>query len=93
MAVGNGKKRVTFTLEAPGAEEVFLCGSFNGWEPGKTPMKGDGKGTFKAIVMLPPGTYQYRMVVDGQWVNDPDAPQVPNEHGTANCIRVVPSPA
>lgn len=89
MAVGNGKKRITFSLEAPGADEVFLCGTFNGWDPTKTPMKGDGKGLWKAIVMLHPGSYEYRMVVDGAWVSDPKAPSIPNEHGSTNSVREI----
>lgn len=94
MAAGNGKRRVTFTLEAPGASEVYLCGSFNDWTPAKTPMKPAGNGTWKAMVMLPPGTYEYRMVVDGKWVDDPAAEaHVPNEFGSMNCVRRVVSAA
>jgi 1,4-alpha-glucan branching enzyme len=86
MAV-NGKKRVTFTLAAPEAESVELLGTFNDW--GALPMKADGKGGWKAIVMLAPGTYEYRLKVDGAWMSDPTAPYVPNEHGTTNSVREV----
>lgn len=89
MAVGNGKKRVTFTVEVPQASEVYLCGSFNGWEPGRTPMKSDGKGAWKAIVMLEPGTYEYRVVADGAWLSDPRAPAVANQFGSTNSVREV----
>ena len=53
-------------------------------------MKGDGKGGFKAIVMLVPGTYEYRAVVDGRWVSDPAAPAVANGFGSTNSVRVIP---
>jgi 5'-AMP-activated protein kinase regulatory beta subunit len=87
MATGNGKKRVTFALTAPQAQEVYVCGSFNDWDLTKTPLKADGKGGWKALVMLPPGTYEYRLLVDGQWTDDPQADQyVPNPFGTSNCI-------
>jgi 1,4-alpha-glucan branching enzyme len=89
MAAGNGKKRVTFTVEVPQAEQVYLCGSFNNWAPGKTPMKSDGKGGWKAIVMLAPGVYEYRVVADGAWLSDPQAPAVPNSFGTTNSVREV----
>ena len=86
----NGKKRVTFTVAAPDATEVFLCGTFNDWDLVKTPMKADGKGAFKALVMLEPGQYEYRLRVDGAWANDPKAEAyVPNAFGTENCVRLV----
>jgi 1,4-alpha-glucan branching enzyme len=86
---GAGKKRVTFAIEAPGAKEVFVCGSFNDWD-GRTPMKNDGNGAWKAIVMLAPGTYEYRIKVDGHWVDDPAAQaHVPNPFGSRNCVRTV----
>lgn len=90
MAGTNGKKRVTFSLTAPEASEVYLCGTFNGWDVTKHPMKKDAKGNWKAMVMLVPGTYEYKLRVDGEWVNDPTAEQlVPNEFGTTNCVREV----
>jgi 1,4-alpha-glucan branching enzyme len=89
----SGKRRVTFTIEAPGAREVYLCGTFNDWAPEKTPMKPAGNGAWKAQVMLVPGTYEYRLRVDGDWADDPAAERrVPNAFGTANCVReVVPA--
>lgn len=86
MAV-TGKKRVTFTMTAPEAREVEVLGTFNGWDA--LPMKGDGKGGWKAVVMLPPGIYEYRLKVDGAWMSDPGAPAVPNEFGETNSIREV----
>jgi 1,4-alpha-glucan branching enzyme len=92
MAATNGKKRVTFSVAAPDAKEVFLCGAFNNWELDKTPMKPDGKGEWKALVMLAPGEYEYRLRVDGAWSNDPTADAfVPNTFGTENCVRLVKS--
>jgi 1,4-alpha-glucan branching enzyme len=84
-----GKKRVIFAVEAPGAKEVFLCGNFNGWDGG-TPMKAEGNGSWKATVMLSPGTYEYRIKVDGHWVDDPAAQShVSNPFGSRNCVRTV----
>jgi len=87
---GNGKKRVIFAVDAPAANEVYLCGTFNQWDPQKTPMKPDGQGGWKAQLMLPPGTYEYRVRVDGEWKDDPAADAlVPNPFGTHNCVREV----
>lgn len=84
-----GRKRVTFTVEAPGAKEVFLCGTFNEWNGG-TQMKLDGDGTWKATLLLAPGTYEYRIKADDHWMDDPAAEShVPNPYGSRNCVRTV----
>jgi hypothetical protein len=48
----------------------------------------DGK--WAKELALPPGRYEYRFVVDGQWVDDPAATElIPNSFGTANAVLVV----
>jgi hypothetical protein len=42
------------------------------------------------ILHLPPGTYHYRYVVDGEWREDPDNPQAePGPVGGRNSVLVV----
>jgi 1,4-alpha-glucan branching enzyme len=90
MADKNTKKRVTFKLNNPEACEVFLAGSFNNWDPSTRPLKKDAKGVWKTIMLLPKGTYEYRLVIDGQWVDDPDSPEKRlNEFGSYNSILTV----
>jgi 1,4-alpha-glucan branching enzyme len=90
MADKNTKKRVTFKLNNPEAREVFLAGSFNNWDPSARPLKKDAKGVWKTIIMLPRGTYEYRLVIDGQWVDDPESVEKRlNEFGSLNSIIVV----
>ncbi len=49
---------------------------------------GDGK-WIKRLV-LPPGRYEYRFVVDGQWLDDPAAKEtVPNPLRGVNAVLVV----
>ncbi|MBI3858582.1 MAG: hypothetical protein HY293_23090, partial [Planctomycetes bacterium] len=39
---------------------------------------------------LPPGEYEYRLIVDGVWRDHPGAAKrVPNPFGTENCVLVV----
>jgi hypothetical protein len=40
-------------------------------------------------MLLPPGTYEYRYVVDGEWQNDTEMEQIPNEFGEKNCLLTV----
>ncbi|OGG55495.1 MAG: hypothetical protein A3F84_18790 [Candidatus Handelsmanbacteria bacterium RIFCSPLOWO2_12_FULL_64_10] len=84
------KKRVYFKLKAPKAEEVTLCGTFNNWETHSQRLRRDKKGVWGTSLVLEPGTYEYRFLVDGEWQNDPDAEMVaPNPYGTQNCVRMV----
>lgn len=79
--------QVAFDLHEPQAKEVSLCGEFNGWSPGATPMKPQGNGVWRTTLLLPPGRYQYKFVVDGQWWPDVKAKEnVLNEHGTLNSV-------
>jgi 1,4-alpha-glucan branching enzyme len=84
------KKKVSFSLLAPQAGNVFIAGDFNDWDTISHPMKKDKKGVWKLSVNLIPGTYQYRFFVDGQWQSDPTcAGCVENPFGTLNCTRKV----
>ncbi len=84
------EKGVLFTLSAPGARCVQLAGDFNGWkaEGGEMEPKGDH---WQKTVLLPPGRYSYRYVVDGCWQADPLNPDSEvSPFGELNSIVVVP---
>jgi hypothetical protein len=47
-------------------------------------------GIWKKTVSLPQGEHQYRLLVDGQWRDDPECPRRrPNQFGGENCVCVV----
>lgn len=75
------RRRIIVSLEAPKAKGVTLMGDFNRWNPKTHPMKRDKDGLWKKIVMLPPGKYEYKFLVDGQWWHDPN-----NDHLKTNCF-------
>ncbi len=81
------KKRVNFALHAPEAEQVFVAGTFNDWNPSARPLKCDKKGNWRTWMALPPGEYQYLFVVDDQWLEDPgcDGRSV-NPYGAHNSV-------
>jgi chromosome partitioning protein len=63
---------VAFVTLYPRAQSVQIAGDFNGWQPAKTPMVKIGEsGVWQTSAKLPPGKYRYRLVVDGQWQQDP----------------------
>ena len=83
-------KNIEFKLSAARATSVGVAGTFNGWDSGKTPLRKDGSGMWKATVLLPPGRHEYRFVVDGQWISDPDAREcVGNSFGSTNSVLVI----
>ena len=63
---------MAFVTLYPRAQSVQIAGDFNGWQPSKLPMEKVGEsGVWQASAKLPPGRYRYRLVVDGQWQQDP----------------------
>jgi 1,4-alpha-glucan branching enzyme len=84
-------REVDFILERNGAGQVYVCGDFNGWRPASLRMIGNAEaGLWEKRLALPPGRYEYKFVVDGQWMHDPDAREnVPNIHGSLNSVVAV----
>jgi len=75
------RHRVTFSFESSDAEEVILMGDFNSWNPKKHPMQKDRNGMWIKTVITPPGRYEYKFLVDGQWKEDPQ-----NDQACLNCF-------
>jgi 1,4-alpha-glucan branching enzyme len=86
MAKTKSKKEVEFKYHAPSARSVKLAGDFNNWDSQSLSAKKDKKGIWRVKLVLTPGSYQYKFLVDGQWQNDPScASCVPNSFGSLNC--------
>jgi len=84
------KRRVTFTVAGIEADSVCLMGDFNMWNEKKHPMKSKGNGAWEKIVMLPPGRYEYKFLIDGSWYNDPgNRLCCDNDFGTQNNVIIV----
>lgn len=63
---------VIFSTLYPRAATVQIAGDFNNWQPETCPMeKVSENGKWIAKMHLTPGKYKYRLVVDGQWQQDP----------------------
>lgn len=84
------RRRITFSMEDEQAHEIAVSGDFNEWNRNSHPMKRNGNNSWKKIMMLPPGKYEYKFLVDGEWRIDPDNPhQRPNCFGTLNNVLQV----
>jgi 1,4-alpha-glucan branching enzyme len=76
---------IQISFEAPAAHEVFVAGDFNGWNLRSTPLRKDAQGIWRAQIQVSPGPHEYRLIVDGQWQNDPHAAaSVANPFGSSN---------
>ena len=81
---------VRFEFTHPTATTVCVAGTFNAWHAEAKPMRCMGDGRWLKETVLPPGTYEYCLVVDGEWMPDPQAREtVPNPFGGRNSLLKV----
>jgi hypothetical protein len=74
----------------PGARKVCIAGNFNNWNCEADELVRLGGDKWVKDLTLPPGVYEYRLVADGTWMQDPNASRsVPNPFGELNSILVV----
>jgi len=84
---------VDFVFECEGAEHVYVCGDFNGWQPTSLRMIGDAEaGLWETRLSLPCGRFEYKFIVDGKWMPDPHAREnVPNGYASLNSVVEIAS--
>ncbi|NQU39699.1 MAG: hypothetical protein HQ523_07080 [Lentisphaerae bacterium] len=80
------RRRVAFSIRAAEESSVSVAGTFNGWAPARHVLKRKGD-VYTLNILLEPGQYQYKFVVNDVWCVDPECPDwVPNEHGSLNSV-------
>jgi chromosome partitioning protein len=79
---------VFFCMSAPTARKVYVAGEFNNWKlDAGASLERDEQGVWRRNLALPPGRYQYKYYVDGQWVVDPENPlRIVTENGIVNSL-------
>ena len=82
------KVKKQFIFHAPEATNVKIVGNFNNWIPADASiMERQEDGTWTKNFFLAPGSYQYRFVVDGTWVEDnSNSKSVENSYGGKNSV-------
>jgi chromosome partitioning protein len=93
-ATAAGDREVVVRYRDPAASDVRIAGDFNGWVPDKNVrslVQAEGvERVWTKILHLPPGTYHYRYVVDGEWREDPENPEAaPGPVGGRNSVLIV----
>jgi hypothetical protein len=71
MAYGLDRRRISQEETRLDRTESFptfyrQLGDFNKWNKDVAPMKKDEKGIWNKVVMLMPGTHEYKFLVDGE---------------------------
>ncbi|KAL4859538.1 SNF1-related protein kinase regulatory subunit beta-2 [Chlorella vulgaris] len=77
----------TVIVWAHGGNHVELEGSFDSWTQRYT-MQRSGK-DFTLVKLVPPGVYQYKFIVDGQWRHDPNLTSMYDDQGNINNVMEV----
>ena len=85
------KLKYLFTFD-PGNknyDEVQITGEINGWNPKESHLQLTENG-WEIPLELYPGKYQYQLVLDGEWVLDPDNPEIEENNlgGTNSVLKV-----
>lgn len=83
---GRRKGTIRFSIEpTDDVARVSLAGDFNGWRPQAMQRQKDG--TFVRVVPVAPGPHEYKYIVEGEWVTDPDVNVwAANCYGTVNSV-------
>ena len=80
-------RSVPFFAMLPHANDVRITGDFTGWTKAGIPLWNDGDGSWRTMLSLNAGLYEYRMVIDGDWADHDEARvRVDNPFGGENCI-------
>jgi 1,4-alpha-glucan branching enzyme len=69
----NNRKPVVFICRPTDANDVYLVGDFNDWDPWANRMKRQVDGAWRLEVLLNHGHHQYLFLVDGKPALDPQA--------------------
>ncbi|MBQ9788053.1 MAG: glycogen-binding domain-containing protein [Lentisphaeria bacterium] len=85
---GATKKRVVFKLNTEAGKIVSVAGSFNDWDDkAKYLVDKNNTGEYVGILMLAPGVYEYKFVIDGVWhLDENNSNFSPNDFGTLNSV-------
>ena len=74
-----------------GAENyVKVAGTWNSWKP-QNLIYNQEDDTWMLSLNLKPGTYQYKYIIDGDWIHDPSKRWIEDGTGNVNNVIVVES--
>ncbi len=91
FGIRKSSQGVLFVQPKSIGKRIEIAGDFNNWKPEQTQMTcNEALGVYEKHVKLPKGNYAYKLVIDGQWCNDPYNPDSKSNGlgGHNNMIRI-----
>ena len=80
-------KEVVFRFDNTKFKRVQIAGEFNNWVPDKDVETEVQDGAVQKKLRVKPGGYEYRLIIDGIWQQDPANPEAtPNDMGDYNSL-------
>ena len=81
-------RKMQFSIHAPEANSVKIVGNFSNWtQDSGFLLNRHEDGNWSKEILLPPGVYQYKFLVDGRWVEDQSNPNlVEDPYGGRNAV-------
>lgn len=88
-AAAPAKAKVTFKFKPEGeVGEAAVAGTFSDWQP--LAMKAGKKGVWEKSIQLAAGSYEYRFIINGNWIPDPACAEcVSTPFGGVNSVLTV----
>jgi hypothetical protein len=84
------KRSVVLVVRDPGPGDVRVTGDFTGWSPTGVLLRREPSGDCRTTLLLDPGVYQYRLLVNGVWTDHAQAARrAANPYGGENCVLEV----
>lgn len=84
-------RRIRFSFpDDQGVRVVRLAGEFNNWDPAASALSRSADGEWVTEYPLRSGSYQYKYIVDGEWVLDPrNSARIETAGGSVNSVVTV----
>ena len=89
-SVKTRRQLVVLTFSEIDCRRLQIAGDFNDWVPDRDIETRSIKGCWQKVFTAEPGNYEYRIIVDGKWQQDPtNSAEVPNDSGGVNSLLQV----
>jgi len=85
------RQMVVMNFDDIDCKRLQLAGDFNNWVPDQNIETRTVNGHWQKVFTAIPGVYEYRIIIDGKWQQDPTNPaEIPNELGGINSLLQIP---
>ena len=80
-------KKIILNYHRMMGQDLQIAGEFNNWVPDGGVETLETETGMQKILSVTPGSYEYNLIIDGEWQIDPTNPEkVPNNYGGTNSL-------